>query len=46
MRDYKTLDEELSFEEMEDLKEKMCGKLKPRRLTKEEVEQLKREGRI
>ena len=37
------LDEELTIEE---LKEKMCGTLKPRRLTKEEIENLKEEGCI
>lgn len=42
----KTLDKELSAEEREDLKEKMCGRLKPRRLSDEETEQLKKEGRI
>lgn len=42
----KMLDKELSAEEMEDLKEKMCGRLKPRRLNNEEIEQLKKEGRI
>lgn len=39
-------DDEFTPEEQEELKEKMCGTLKPRRLTAEEVEQLKREGRI
>lgn len=46
MNNFNTLDEELSAEELTELKEKMCGTLKPRRLTAEEVEQLKREGRI
>lgn len=42
----KTLDKELSAEELDDLKEKMCGTLKPTRLTKEEIDRLKKEGRI
>ena len=41
-----SLDNELSKEEMDNLKERMCGNLKPRKLTQEEIEQLKREGRI
>ena len=40
------LDKELSSKELAELKEKMCGTLRPRRLTKEEIEQLKKEGRI
>lgn len=36
------LDEELSSEELKNLKERMCGELKPRRLSTEEVEQLKK----
>lgn len=43
---HNTLDKELSIKELNELKEKMCGTLKPRRLTREEVEQLKKEGRI
>lgn len=46
MDNYNKLDEELSAEELAELKEKMCGTLKPRRLTAEEVEKLKREGSI
>lgn len=46
MNNHKSLDSELTGEELEELKEKMCGTLKPRRLTVEEIEQLKREGRI
>ena len=40
------LDGELSSEELKDLEERMCGELKPRRLSTEEIEQLKKEGRI
>ena len=46
MNEYNTIDDEMSEEELAELKEKMCGTLKPRRLTKEELEQLKKEGRI
>lgn len=46
MHEYRTLDEELSVEELVELQEKMCGILKPRRLTQEELEQLEKEGRI
>lgn len=41
-----SLDNELSKEEMENLIDRMCSTLKPRKLTQEEIEQLKREGRI
>ena len=41
-----SLDEELGLEEMEDLKRKMCGPLYPRKLTQDEIEKLKKEGRI
>lgn len=46
MDENNTLDEELTEEELIELKEKMCGPLRPRRLTDEEIEQLKKEGRL
>lgn len=41
------IEEELTAEEMEEFEEKFCrGTMRARILTKEEVEQLKKEGRI
>ena len=40
------LDDEFTPEELKEFETKFCGTLKPRRLTAEEVEQLKKEGRI
>ncbi|MDD6880840.1 MAG: hypothetical protein PUE18_04625 [Firmicutes bacterium] len=40
------LDNELNEEETQNLIERMCDSLKPRKLSKEEIEQLKREGRL
>lgn len=39
-------DVELDEETKKDWKEKMSEPMKPRKLTKEEIEQLKKEGRI
>lgn len=41
-----TLDEEWTEEELMELKERMRGPLRPRRLTAEEVEQLRQKGII
>ena len=40
------LDNELNEEETQNLIERMCDSLKPRNLSEEEIEQLKREGRL
>lgn len=44
--DEKDFTSDFTPEELEEFERKFCGTLKPRRLTIEEVEQLKREGRI
>ena len=45
--DNKNFDEELTQEEMAEFEEKFChGTMKAKVLSKEEVEQLKKEGRI
>lgn len=44
--DEKDFTDDFTPEELEEFERKFCGTLKPRILTEEEIEQLKKEGRI